>query len=191
MTVSSEKGRLEPGQQPDAPTKIASPSEITWVNPEPIRSGLNWPPAPQPGLSPAAAVELDRVQAEAAEKASAFRIKQRDALSEQQLGQVRAYAAEVAAAVRAAAALKPGPLAPLHLRQAARSILHGGVIPLWADANHDATVLELFMLGERGRSYTHGGLDALTAAGRKELDAAETACYNALIARARIVAGEV
>jgi hypothetical protein len=103
--------------------------------------------------------------------------------------QVRAYADQVAQAAKAASALKPGPPAPLHIRNGARQMLHGGRQPMWGSGNTDSTLEGLFMLQQRGM-WLHDHLEGLDDIGRAELDVAECAAWGGVIARARVVAGE-
>jgi hypothetical protein len=105
--------------------------------------------------------------------------------------EVRRYAGQVTEAAKAAAAaLKLGPPAPMHIRSGARALLHGGGrLPWWGSGNTDATLDGLFTLHQRGM-WLNDHLEGLDAAGRVELDLAENAAWKAVIERARVVAGE-
>jgi len=186
---SNERGQREADLARVVPVKISGPTGHRVTSDTPIPAD-RWGLPPAPPVDPWAAIAAAKVEAEQAAEAERERLAQRKALGEQQLETVRTYAAEVAAFAQAAAALKSGPPAPLHIREAARAILHGGPIRPWSTVNYDPIVLQLLTLREQGRSFINGGLDALTAAGRAELDIAECAAHATLIARARIVAGE-
>lgn len=104
--------------------------------------------------------------------------------------QVRAYREDVDKAAKAAAALRPGPPAPVQARIGARFILHGPDRPRWGYGDQDATLEGLFTLQQRG-IWLYDNLPDLDEAGRLELDAAEAAAWGGMIARAKIVAGEI
>ena len=132
-----------------------------------------------------AKVEEAREQQRIEERAKAAKVQ-----SDGARNQVRAYADQVAQAVKTAAAIKPAPPAPWYIRTGARLLLHGGGQPRWGLPDQvDATLEQLFQLHQRGL-WLHTDLQYLDGAGISELDVAECAAWGAMIARAKIVAGE-
>lgn len=111
------------------------------------------------------------------------------ARSQQALDHVRAYADQVAQAVKAAAALNPNLPAPLHVRVGVRLLLHGGGTPRWGTPDVDAALDQLFQLQQRGL-WLYDNLPGLDDSGRQELDQAESAAWAAVVARSKVVSGE-
>ncbi len=182
------------GQRREPPTKVAGPSGDRWVNPGPVsgESSLAWSEAVAAQQAARNTPEAVKARREQEESARQEQRAQAQAQTQAALETVRVFSAEVAAAARAAAAIKPGPPASFHQRQAARWILRGGQYgPQWGNGSQDAVLEQLYLLREKALSWYAGYLPGLDDAGRSALDAAECVCHAALIARAKVVAGEV
>ena len=181
------------GQRREPPTKLAGPSGDRWVNPVPVsgESSLilgELVAAQQAALNTPEAVQARREQEELALQE---RRAQAKAQAQAALDTVKAFSAEVATAANAAAAMKPGPPASFHQRQAARWVLHGGQYgPQWGNGSQDAVLEQLYLLRERAHGWSGGWLPGLDDAGRSALDVAESAAHRAVVERAKIVAGE-
>jgi hypothetical protein len=141
-------------------------------------------------LLAAAAAEEARVA-----KAEQLRIEAVKVRAKQSLADARAYRAEVDQAVEAAAALnaKASPPLPLYFRVAARNLLHGArgpYFPAFGAGQQDQMLDVLVPLRDKGQ-WLHDRLPDLDEAGRLEIDQAEILCHQAVLERARVVAGEV
>jgi hypothetical protein len=184
------------GQRREQPTKVAGPSGDRWVNPNPVggESTLVWGELVAAQEKLANTPEAVQARREQEELALQERRAQAKARAQAALETIKAFHAEVTAAAHAAAAMRPGPPASFHQRQAARWVLYGGQYgPQWGTGQQDAVLDQLYLLREKARSWYAGylpGLDVAGDAGLKALDVAECAAHAALMARARIVSGE-